>query len=48
MSQKKSSFVLDDKVLKLPTLNVYKILATEHHIVDSRSADEISVSEILF
>ena len=28
--------------------NVYKILANEHHVVDSSSAHEVSVSEILF
>ena len=32
----------------LHTLNVYKIPAKKHQVVDSCAADEISVSEILF
>ena len=32
----------------LHTLSVYKILANEHHIVDTGSDDEVSVAEILF
>ena len=32
----------------LHMLNVYKIPASEHQVVDSWAADEISVSEILF
>ena len=30
------------------TLNVYKIPAKEHHVVDSWTENEISVSEIFF
>ena len=32
----------------LHTLNVYKILPNEHHVVDSSSADEVPVLQILF